>query len=134
MPHLRSCDYLDHMKKAARELGWNPFHGPAAINSVPYDGRGACAYHGYCQAGGCHLQAKNSTCFSTIPKAQRTKNLTIFDRAQVTRIVANANGKSPESRHLRRQGVFSARQGGSGRFLYLRKRSLVAAFEIEGPS
>jgi len=93
MPHLRSCDYLDHMKKAAREMGWNPFHGPAAINSVPYDGRGACAYHGYCQAGGCHLQAKNSTCFSTIPKAQRTKNLTIFDRAQVTRIVANANGK-----------------------------------------
>src|SRR6185295_1605746 len=30
MPHLRSCDYLDHMKKAARELGWTPFHGAAA--------------------------------------------------------------------------------------------------------
>jgi len=92
MPHLRTCDYLEHMKKAARSLGWNPFHSPAAINSVPYNGHGACGYHGYCDRGGCHLEAKNSTCFSTIPKAQATKNLTIFDRAQVTRIVANANG------------------------------------------
>ena len=93
MPHLRTCDYLELMKKAARSLGWNPFHRPAAINSVPYNGRGACGYHGYCDRGGCHLQAKNSTCFSTIPKAQATKNLTIFDRAQVTRIVSDANGK-----------------------------------------
>ncbi|HEY1755403.1 MAG TPA: GMC family oxidoreductase [Bryobacteraceae bacterium] len=93
MPHLRTCDYLEMMKKAARSLGWNPFHSPAAINSVPYNGHGACGYHGYCDRGGCHLQAKNSTCFSTIPKAQATKNLTIFDRAQVTRIVADANGK-----------------------------------------
>jgi len=93
MPHLRSSGYLDYMKNAGRSLGWNPFHSPAAINSVPYNGHGACGYHGFCDRGGCHLQAKNSTCFSTIPKAQATKNLTIFDRAQVTRIVADANGK-----------------------------------------
>ena len=93
MPHLRTCDYLEMMKKAARGLGWNPFHSPAAINSVPYNGHGACGYHGYCDRGGCHLQAKNSTCFSTIPKAQATKNLTIFDKAQVTRIVSDANGQ-----------------------------------------
>jgi len=41
MPHLRTCDYLDLMKRAARGLGWNPFHSPAAINSVPYNGHGA---------------------------------------------------------------------------------------------
>ncbi len=93
MPHLRSTDYLEMMKRAARSLGWNPFHSPAAINSEPRDGRGACGYHGYCDRGGCHLEAKNSTCFSTIPNAQKTKNLTIFDRAQVTRIVVDGNGK-----------------------------------------
>jgi gluconate 2-dehydrogenase alpha chain len=93
MPHLRSSDYLDHMKKAAWSLGWNPFHSPAAINSVAYNGHGACGYHGYCSRGGCHLQAKNSTCFTTIPRAQQTKNLAVVDRAQVTRIVAGANGK-----------------------------------------
>ena len=31
--------------------------------------------------------------FTTIPEAQKTKNLTIFDGAQVTRIVADNNGK-----------------------------------------
>lgn len=93
MPPLRSTDYLEHMKAAARSLGWKPFHSPAAINSVPRDGRPSCGYHGYCDRGGCHLRAKNSTCFSTIPAALKTKNLTIFDRAQVTRILADNRGK-----------------------------------------
>ncbi len=87
------CDFLDHMHKAAKSLGWKPFHAPSAINSQPYRGRAACAYHGYCDRGGCHVRAKNSTCFTTIPEAQKTKNLTIFDKAQVTRIVADGNGK-----------------------------------------
>jgi gluconate 2-dehydrogenase alpha chain len=101
MPHLRTCDYLEHMKQAGRSLGWNPFHSPAAINSVAYNGHGACGYHGYCDRGGCHLQAKNSTCFSTIPKALQTKNLTVTDRAQVTRIVADSNGRVTGVQYIR---------------------------------
>ena len=93
MPPLRTTDYLEHMKAAARSLGWKPFHSPAAINSVPRHGRGSCGYHGYCDRGGCHLRAKNSTCFSTIPEALKTKNLTIFDRAQVTRVVSDNHGR-----------------------------------------
>src|SRR5271168_1611460 len=93
MPPLRTCDFLDHMQKAAVSLGWKPFHAPAAINSQPYRGRAACAYHGYCDRGGCHVRAKNSTCFTTIPEAQKTKNLRVFDNAQVTRIVADDSGK-----------------------------------------
>jgi len=93
MPPLRTCDFLDHMHKAAVSLGWKPFHAPSAINSQPYHGRAACAYHGYCYRGGCQVRAKNSTCFTTIPEAQKTKNLTVFDGAQVTRIVADGNGK-----------------------------------------
>jgi len=41
----------------------------------------ACAYHGYCATGGCHISAKNSTAVTTIPAAVQTKKLTIFDRA-----------------------------------------------------
>ncbi len=93
MPPLRTCDFLDHVHKAAQSLGWKPFHAPSAINSKPYRGRLACAYHGYCDRGGCQVRAKNSTCFTTIPEAQKTKNLTVFDGAQVTRIVADNNGK-----------------------------------------
>lgn len=101
MPPLRTSDYLEHMHKAAKSLGWNPFHSPAAINSVTYKGRPACAYHGYCDRGGCHVRAKNSTCFSTIPEAMRTRNLSITDRAQVTRIVADANGKVTGVQYIR---------------------------------
>ncbi len=93
MPPLRSAGYNDLMMKAAKDLGWHPFRGPAAINSQPYRGRPGCAFHGYCSSGGCHISAKNSTAVTTIPEAMKTKNLTIFDRAHVTRIVADDNGK-----------------------------------------
>ena len=93
MPPLRDTDFTDMMMAAAKKLGWKPFRGPAAINSQPYRGRPGCAYHGYCDRGGCHISAKNSTAVTTIPEAQKTKNLTIVDKAQVTRIVSAGDGK-----------------------------------------
>jgi gluconate 2-dehydrogenase alpha chain len=93
MPPLRDTGFTDHMMAAAKSLGWHPFRGPAAINSQEYQGRPGCAYHGYCDRGGCHVRAKNSTDITTIPEALKTKNLTVFDKAHVTRIVADNNGK-----------------------------------------
>ena len=93
MPPLRSCDFSEHMADAARKLGWKPFRPPAAINSQPYKGRPGCAYHGFCGTGGCHISAKNSTAVTTIPEAQKTKNLQIFDYAHVTRIVSGRDGR-----------------------------------------
>jgi gluconate 2-dehydrogenase alpha chain len=87
MPALRGSGFTDLMMDTARQLGWKPFRPPAAINSEEYQGRPGCAFHGYCNRGGCHISAKNSTAVTTIPAALKTKNLTIFDRAQVTRIV-----------------------------------------------
>src|SRR5581483_3479908 len=52
MPPLRGTEFTDHMADTARKLGWHPFRPPAAINSQSYGGRGPCAYHGYCGAGG----------------------------------------------------------------------------------
>ena len=101
MPPLRTCDYLEHMTAAAKKLGWKPFHAPSAINSQSYRGRPACAYHGYCDRGGCHINAKNSTAVTTIPEAVKTKNLTIFDKAHVTRIVAGGDGKVTGVLYLR---------------------------------
>jgi len=101
MPPLRDTDFTDMMMAAAKKLGWKPFRGPAAINSQPYRGRPGCAYHGYCDRGGCHISAKNSTAVTTIPTAQKTKNLTIFDKAQVTRIVNGADGKVTGVLYLR---------------------------------
>src|SRR5580658_8104303 len=93
MPPLRETDFTEMMRTAAVKLGWNPHRSPAAINSEPRGGRSACAYHGYCEANGCHVSAKNSTSVTTIPAAQKTKNLTIVESAHVTRILADGNGK-----------------------------------------
>jgi gluconate 2-dehydrogenase alpha chain len=101
MPPLRATDFTELMAGAGRKLGWNPHIAPAAINTQPYAGRGVCAYHGYCDTGGCHLDAKNSTAITTIPAAQKTKNLSIVERAHVTRILSDANGKVTGVQYLR---------------------------------
>ena len=101
MPPLRSTEFTERMAEAAKKLGWHPFRAPAAINSQPYRGRPSCVYHGFCATGGCHVSAKNSTAVTTIPEALKTKNLTIFDRAQVTRILAGPNGRVTGVQYLR---------------------------------
>lgn len=94
MPPLRSCEYLDHMMKTARELGWHPYRNPAAINSQVYEGRPGCALHGWCDRGGCHIRAKSSTDVTTIPKALATGNLSVVDNANVRRIRTDNTGRA----------------------------------------
>ncbi|HLK48425.1 MAG TPA: GMC family oxidoreductase [Bryobacteraceae bacterium] len=101
MPPLRDTPFTELMASAARKLNWNGHRSPAAINSQPYRGRPECAYHGYCDTGGCHLGAKNSTAVTTIPQAVKTKNLAIFDHAQVTRILSDAGGRVTGVQYVR---------------------------------
>lgn len=93
MKALRSSPFTELMSDAAGRMGLNPFQGPAAIATEPYDGRSPCLYHGFCNKGGCHVQAKSSTAFTTIPKAMETGNLEVVTHARVTRVVTNAGGK-----------------------------------------
>lgn len=93
MPALRWSEWHERMASAARGLGWHPFPGPAAINAQAYAGRPGCGYHGYCNRGGCHLNAKGSTAVTTIPRAQQTGRLTIVTQAHVTSINADRNGR-----------------------------------------
>jgi gluconate 2-dehydrogenase alpha chain len=93
MPPLRGTGFTEMMAGAARSLGWHPFPGPAAVTSGRYDGRSGCVYHGYCNRGGCHVSAKGSTAVTTIPKAQRTKRLTVVTEAHVTSVDVDAQGR-----------------------------------------
>jgi gluconate 2-dehydrogenase alpha chain len=92
MPPLRGSGFTDAMAAAARTLGWHPFPGPAAINSQRYQNRSACMYHGFCNRGGCHVDAKNSTAVTTIPKAQATGRLKVVTRSHVTSVDVDGNG------------------------------------------
>jgi gluconate 2-dehydrogenase alpha chain len=93
MPPLRWSEWHEKMASAARGLGWHPFPGPAAINTKAYGNRAGCAYHGYCNRGGCHVNAKGSTAVTTIPKAQKTGKLSVVTEAHVTAVEVDANGR-----------------------------------------
>jgi gluconate 2-dehydrogenase alpha chain len=93
MPPLRSTGFIDLMTAAARTLGWHPFPGPAAINSQSYQNRSGCMYHGFCNRGGCHVDAKNSTAVTTIPKADVTGRFKVVTRAHVTTLVVDNQGR-----------------------------------------
>jgi gluconate 2-dehydrogenase alpha chain len=93
MPPLRGSGFTDLMAATARALRWQPFPGPAAINSQRYQNRSACMYHGYCNRGGCHVDAKNSTAVTTIPRAQATGRLKVVTRARVTSIEVDNSGR-----------------------------------------
>jgi gluconate 2-dehydrogenase alpha chain len=93
MPPLRWTGFLEKMADSARGLGWKPFPGPAAINTRSYQGRSACMYHGFCNRGGCHVDAKNSTAVTTIPRAQATGRLKVVTRAHVTTIESDGEGR-----------------------------------------
>ncbi len=101
MPPLRETEYTDMMKTAAKKAGYHAHRSPSAINSQQRDGRGACVYHGFCDTGGCPVKAKASTAVTTIPKALQTNNLTIVERAHVTRIQTDNNGKVTGVTYLR---------------------------------
>src|SRR5882757_394714 len=89
MPALRGTEFTDRMATTARKLSWHAFPGPAAINSEAYDQRPGCAYHGFCNRGGCHVNAKNSTAVSTIPKAMATGRLRVVTQAIVTSVAVD---------------------------------------------
>ncbi|HEU4690907.1 MAG TPA: GMC family oxidoreductase [Vicinamibacterales bacterium] len=93
MPPLRGSGFTEMMANAARGLGWHAFPGPAAVNSRNYGNRTACVYHGFCNRGGCHVNAKGSTAVTTIPKALSTKRLDVVTEAHVIRIDVNDRGR-----------------------------------------
>ncbi len=101
MPALRGTEFTDMMAATAKRIGWKPFAGPAAIASQPYDGRPGCLYHGFCNRGGCHVNAKSSTAVSTIPKALATNRLKVVDHAHVLRVEVDRAGRATGVTYLR---------------------------------
>jgi len=106
MPPLRGTEFTELMAAAARRKAWHPFPGPAAINSEPYQDRSSCLYHGFCNRGGCHVSAKNSTAVTTIPRAERTGRLDVVTEAHVTRVRVDREGRASGVEYLKDGEVY----------------------------
>ena len=109
----------------------------AAINSVPRGRRGTCGLPRLLPSRRMPSAGQELDQFFHYPEGRsRTRNLTVFDRAHVTRIVADANGKSDRRLGQMRDGkeYFQPAKAVLVGSYVLRERALVAAFEIEGLS
>jgi gluconate 2-dehydrogenase alpha chain len=86
MPPLRKHRLGQLVSKAADRLGYHPFIGPTAINSVDFDGRPATNYCGFCLGYGCRIRAKGSPDVAVLPRALWTGNLDIIPEANVVHL------------------------------------------------
>ena len=76
MQPLRSSRLLIY-EQCSHKNGWHPFQGPAAITTEVYDGRPPVNIMVFTIKVAVMYRAKNSTAFSTIPRAIDTGNLDI---------------------------------------------------------
>jgi gluconate 2-dehydrogenase alpha chain len=121
MGPLRWTAFHERMADTAKQLGWSPFAGPALINTAAYGGRGGCVYHGFCNTGGCHVDAKAGPHTTTIPRALETGRLTVVTRAHVTNIDVDSEGRATGVRYV----------VGTEEFVQPAKAVLVASYTYE---
>ena len=117
MPPLRSTGFIDLMTSAARGARLaSVSRARRRSTRARYQGRSACMYHGFCNKGGCHVDAKNGPHLTTIPRAQETGRLKVVTRAHVD-VDRHRRQRPRHRRDLRdrRPGVHPAREGRAAR-------------------
>jgi len=77
---------------AAERLGYHPYPGPTAVNSVPYDDRPACNNCGFCGHFGCPIHAKGDP-VASLRRALMTGRAELRSESMVARILV-ANGQA----------------------------------------
>jgi gluconate 2-dehydrogenase alpha chain len=86
MPPLQRGPAEQLFAEACTRLGYHPFPLAAAIASVPFRGRNACVYCGFCHGFPCHVGAKSSSRVTSIEEGLATGNLTVVPFARVYQV------------------------------------------------
>ena len=79
------------LANGASQLGYSPFHYPAAINSRPYDDRPACVSCGFCSGYGCPNHSKNSAAVTTLRRALVSGRCQLRYNSFARRLVTDAS-------------------------------------------
>jgi choline dehydrogenase-like flavoprotein len=91
VPRSPSAHWL---ARGAASLGWSTFTPPLAVNTRPYQGRGACIQCAQCIGFACPTEAKNGSHNTLLPRALATGRCTLVTRAQASRILTDARGRA----------------------------------------
>jgi gluconate 2-dehydrogenase alpha chain len=103
VPPIRQSARSQLFEEAARKLGYHPYQATTGILSQayqpapPYDARiperPGCVYCAQCNFYGCHVGAKTSTNFTTLPVALETGNLDLRTHCKVFQVNVNDAGR-----------------------------------------
>jgi gluconate 2-dehydrogenase alpha chain len=112
MPPMRSFGYGELAREGMIKAGYHPFPQPAAIASVPYNGRPECSYCGYCSGFGCWNDSKSSTLVTAIRSAEETGLLEVRPNCRVMRILSNDLGQATGVEYLNEHGQLQVQPAG----------------------
>ena len=99
MPPLRTFKHGDLLAEGFRRLDMAVAPMPIAVNSEPYDGRPACMYDGWCDAG-CPIGALGNPLFTYLGRALR-RGVKIAHGASVTRVLTDDRGRARGVEYVR---------------------------------
>jgi len=92
-PMLPTNNNYKVMALGAKRMGYSDYDAShMAINSVPYDGRNACDQIGFCMQG-CKSEAKWSTLYTEIPRAEATGRCEVRHASMALKIEHNNAGR-----------------------------------------
>lgn len=91
-PPMKDTPQINLFKKAAKELGYHPYHLPSANVTEAYenpDGEtiNACMYCAFCEEYGCDFGAKADPLITVLATAQKTGNYELRNESTVTRVL-----------------------------------------------
>ncbi len=100
IPRLPGNNNYKVLEAGARKLGYREIDtNNVAINSLPRDGRPACLQIGFCTSG-CVIQAKWSSLYTEIPKAEQTGHFELRPESMVVAIKHDKQGRVDEVHYL----------------------------------
>lgn len=93
MPALGAHPGRRVLRAGAESLGWQTHGVPLLINSVPHQGRAACARCNSCVGFACPSDAKNGGHNTFLRRGIATGNLTLFSGAFVSELMTDGRGR-----------------------------------------
>jgi choline dehydrogenase-like flavoprotein len=104
MPPVQMNTQGRTLQNGAKSLGWETQRIPVLINSVPRDGRPACAACQHCVGFACPVEAKNGTRNTMIARAIATGNCVLETEVMAERIDTDSAGKVTGLTYFDRSG------------------------------
>jgi choline dehydrogenase-like flavoprotein len=104
IPRLPGNNNYKVLAAGARKLGYSDVDtNNVAINPTARDGRGACLQTGFCTSG-CVVQAKWSTLYTEIPRAEQTGHFELRPESMAVAIEHDQQGRASAVRYLDASG------------------------------